>query len=139
MAEQQKELTKLLVIVGGRDGRWRFDKASKQELVETCLQPGVSIAAMAQANGVNANLLHKWIREYRNRNALPVGKRTVVIQSKAEEPAFVPVIEMKRPARLSSLGLCAELPNGIKLEFIGLASNELPTLLQTLSILPCSG
>ena len=139
MAEQQKVLTKLLVVGGGRDGRRRFDKASKRELIETCLRPGISIAAMALANGVNANLLHKWIRQYRSDHVPLVEKRTVAIQHKTEEPAFIPVIEMKRPARLSSLGLCAELPNGIKLEFSGLASNELPTLLQTLCAMPCSG
>ena len=139
MAEQQKVLTKLLVVGGGRDGRRRFDKASKRELIETCLRPGISIAAMALANGVNANLLHKWIRQYRSGHVPLVEKRTVAIQHKTEEPAFIPVIEMKRPARLSSLGLCAELPNGIKLEFSGLDNGELPLLLQTLSSLPCSG
>jgi len=139
MAEQKKELTKLLVVGGGRDGRRRFDKASKRELVEACLRPGVSIAAMALANGVNANLLHKWIRDYRSRHEAQAEKHSVAIQPKIEEPAFIPVVEMKRPARLSSMGLCAELPNGIKLEFSGLASNELPVLLQTLSNLPCSG
>jgi transposase len=126
------------VIGGGRDGRRRFDKSSKRELVSACLHPGVSIAAMAQANGVNANLLHKWIRDDRGRYEVPAGKRPVVIQPKTEEPAFIPVVEVKRPARLSSMGLCAELPNGIKLEFSGLASNELPTLLQTLCAIPCS-
>ena len=139
MAEQKRELTKLQVIGGGRDGRRRFDKASKRELIETCLRPGISIAAMALANGVNANLLHKWIRDYRGRHETQAGKRPVVIQLKTEEPAFIPVVEMKRPARLSSLGLCAELPNGIKLEFSGLNNGELPVLLQTLSNLPCSG
>ena len=50
------------------------------------------------------------------------GKRNVVIQPKTEEPAFIPFIEMKRQERLSSLGLCAEFPNGIKLEFSGLGN-----------------
>ncbi len=129
----------VVVIGGGRDGRRRFDKASKREIVAACLNPGVSIAGMASANGVNANLLHKWIRQYRNGHEQQVDKRTAAIQHKTEEPAFIPVIEMKRPARLSSLSLCAELPNGIKLELSGLDNGELPLLLQTLSSLPCSG
>lgn len=138
MAEQKKESTKLVVVSGGRDGRRRFDKASKRELVEACLQPGVSITAMALANGVNANLLHKWIRDYRGRHEALAGKRPAVIQSKVEEPAFIPVVEVKHVPQLNSLRVFAELPNGVKLDFSGTASNELPVLLQTLSSLLCS-
>lgn len=60
-----------------RNGRRRFDAASKARLVSACLRPGASISGLALAHGVNANLLRKW-----------VGKRL------AEGPAsgrFVPV------------------------------------------------
>ena len=40
-----------------RNGRRRYDPASKQRLVEACLQPGVSLAGLALQHGVNANLL----------------------------------------------------------------------------------
>ena len=30
-----------------------------------CLQPGVSISAVALANGLNANLVRKWVKEHR--------------------------------------------------------------------------
>ena len=131
MTELKKDSAKLVVVGGNPDGRRRFDKTSKRDLVEACLRPGVSVAAMALANGVNANLLHKWIRQYRIGHELQTDKHSVVIQAKTEEPAFIPVVEMKRTVRPSSLDLCAELPNGIKLEFSGLASNELPVILQT--------
>ena len=42
----------------------------KQGLVALCL-PGVSISAVALANGVNANLLRRWINQYRSGIALP--------------------------------------------------------------------
>lgn len=42
----------------------------KQGLVRLC-QPGVSISAVALANGVNANLLRRWINQYRSGIALP--------------------------------------------------------------------
>jgi transposase-like protein len=67
---------------------------------------------MALANGVNANLLHKWIRDDRGRHEVPAGKRPVVIQPKTEEPAFIPVVEVKRPARLSSM--TTPMPYGAK-------------------------
>ena len=44
-----------------RNGRRRYDAASKQRLVEACLQPGVSLARLALQHGVNANLLRKWV------------------------------------------------------------------------------
>jgi transposase-like protein len=44
-----------------RDGRCVYDRQAKQELVRRCQQPGVSVAAMALAHGLNANLLRKWI------------------------------------------------------------------------------
>jgi transposase len=44
-----------------RNGRRRYDPASKQRLVEACLQPGVSLAGMALRHGVNANLLRNWV------------------------------------------------------------------------------
>jgi len=44
-----------------RNTRRRYDPASKQRLVEACLQPGVSLAGVALRHGVNANLLRKWV------------------------------------------------------------------------------
>jgi transposase len=49
-----------LEVVGVlRNGRRRYDPASKRRLVEACLQPGVSLAGVAMRHGVNANLLRK--------------------------------------------------------------------------------
>ena len=35
----------------------------KASVVRECLQPGVSIASVALANGLNATMLHKWVVE----------------------------------------------------------------------------
>jgi transposase len=35
----------------------------KANAVASCMQPGMSMAAVAMANGVNANLLRRWVRE----------------------------------------------------------------------------
>lgn len=47
---------------GGR--RRRFDPQAKCELVQACLQPGVSVARMALDHGLSANLLCKRISDY---------------------------------------------------------------------------
>ncbi|MFT8277271.1 IS66-like element accessory protein TnpA [Kerstersia gyiorum] len=47
----------------GRRRRRRYTDEYKAELVAQSQQPHVSVAAIAQAHGINANLLRKWIRE----------------------------------------------------------------------------
>lgn len=48
---------------GARRRRRRHSDEFKADLVATCMQPGISIAAVAMANGVNANLLRRWVTE----------------------------------------------------------------------------
>jgi transposase len=43
--------------------RRQHEKSFKAELVEQCLAPGASVAAVALAGGINANLLFKWRRD----------------------------------------------------------------------------
>lgn len=42
--------------------RRRHSKELKQRVVAECAAPGASIAAVAQSNGLNANLVHQWRR-----------------------------------------------------------------------------
>jgi transposase len=50
--------------------------AEKRRIVELVLQPGVSVARVAQAEGVNANQVFKWRREYRNSRLVEGEKST---------------------------------------------------------------
>jgi transposase len=43
--------------------RRRYTEEFKAKVTEECRRPGVSIAAVALANGLNANLLRKWVAE----------------------------------------------------------------------------
>ena len=52
------------------NGRRYFSKAHKEAVIAKCLVPGASLAAIALANGFNANLVRKWVRD---RLALPAG------------------------------------------------------------------
>lgn len=52
-----------------------------------CAQPGASIAAVALSHGINANLLHKWIRLARARCP--------------STPTFLPVMAAPAPAARS--------------------------------------
>ena len=50
------------IPVAGRR-RGRYSDAFKTQVVTAARQPGVSTAAVALANGLNANLLRRWISE----------------------------------------------------------------------------
>jgi transposase len=51
---------------GGRCVRYRkHSLESKRGIAQQCLVPGTSVAGVALANGVNANLVRKWIHKYR--------------------------------------------------------------------------
>lgn len=43
--------------------RRRRSKELKAHVLEQCQEPGASIAAVALAHGLNANLVHKWRRQ----------------------------------------------------------------------------
>ncbi|SFB57583.1 Transposase, partial [Rhizobium sp. NFR07] len=51
-----EDAPKLKVRLVGRDGRRRYDPASRDRLVAACLEPGVSVSRLAREQGVNANL-----------------------------------------------------------------------------------
>lgn len=67
---------KQVVPVTPRTARRSFTKEFKRELVRQAMLPEVSRAALALANGVNANQLARWCREHQ----------------RADHVTFVPVV-----------------------------------------------
>lgn len=59
--------TKQGVVPGRR--RRRYSAEFKAKVVEECRLPGVSMAAVALANGLNANLLRRWAVEHEGLSA----------------------------------------------------------------------
>jgi transposase len=57
MAERVLDVVPGLVKGQESDGRCVYDAAAKRELVRRCHQSGTSVAALALAHGINANLL----------------------------------------------------------------------------------
>jgi len=54
--------TKLIKAPMHRSRR-RYTDEFKKQAIEACLQPGISMASVALANGLNANLLRRWVTE----------------------------------------------------------------------------
>ena len=52
--------------------RRRHRAEFKAEAIAACLQPGISIAAVALARGLNANLLRRWMVEAERSGTVPV-------------------------------------------------------------------
>ena len=62
----------------------------KAELVAMCQKPGASIAAVALQHGMNANLLHRWRKEWaQGLHRLEGGVTTAV--ATPQTPAFIPI------------------------------------------------
>ena len=54
----------------GRRLRRQYSTEFRAQVIEAASQPGVSVAAIALANGLNANLLRRWITMARGREMM---------------------------------------------------------------------
>ena len=64
----------------------------KIDLVAACLRPGASVAALALQHGMNANVLHRWLKEYDQGRHRPNGRAEVAAVAHQElTPAFIPI------------------------------------------------
>ena len=133
MLETKSALSRPLVIGHGRDGRCRYDPIAKQELVQSCLLPSVSIARQALEHGVNANLLRKWINLYQ-----AAARDNQTDESVPALPAFVPVLTPVIQSQTSQAMLTITLVNGVQMTLQAVELSELSPLLPTLANLACS-
>jgi transposase len=84
----------------------------KLRVVQTCARPGASIAAVALQNGINTNIVHRWIREH-SQGALVIQPQEFVpvtlstesesIVTKPEVVAATPEIRMELRRGTSSV------------------------------------
>lgn len=86
----------------------------KADAVASCMQPGMSMAAVAMAHGVNANLLRRWVREAELRPpGIALDKPTARgMQAPEAKPLFVPVSLPPLAAATSVAEIRIELQRG---------------------------
>ena len=95
------------VATGGRRQRRRHSTEFKAAVVAACRQPGVSMAAIALANGLNANMLRKWVIEAEGlQPAAEVEPSNVVASAGARFIALAP------PAASSAAEIRIEVQRG---------------------------
>lgn len=80
-----------LVKAPKRQSRRRHAVEFKRQLIAACLQPGISIAAVALANGLNANLLRRWVKDHRDAQEVGDGAAITDQEERPRPPALVPV------------------------------------------------
>lgn len=84
-------------------------EAFRQAVIQACCEPGASVAGVALANGVNANLVRKWMAQ---RGIKPAGRRTpggrAVSTSAADAGEFV-AVAITPPAVASTGGIRIEV------------------------------
>jgi transposase len=94
-------------VTTGRIRRRKHDEAFKRELIERSLQPGASVAAIAQDNAINANLLFNWRRLYLRR-----GSSALATTSPA--PTLLPVtVQEQRDATACRTAASTRAPSGV--------------------------
>lgn len=95
----------------GRRRRRRHSAEFKATVIPECLKPGVSMAAVALAHSLNANMLRKWVIDAEHKGVAPV---VPAAEPKPElprmlPPTFVPLALAApavggHPDRIASLG-----------------------------------
>lgn len=134
MTEQITELKQRLVVGDKQDGRCCYDPQAKRELIKASLQPGVSVK-LALTHGINANLLRKWIGKYRHQS-LAGGSLRPSTRTPAPFMPVVPISAQRSPVKQPEL--TARLPNGVRLEWSALPTDQLAHVLRLLSYPPAS-
>jgi transposase len=92
-------------VTSAKDTRRRHSEELKQELVDRSLEPGASVAAIAQEHGINANLLFNW-RRLRLRKEAPAVEE-------AAPPTLLPVKVQMEPATKTSKAIAPRPSSGV--------------------------
>ena len=72
----------------GRRRRRRHSNEFKASVIQECMRPGVSMAAVALAHGLNATMLRKWVTASERTGAPSQAPAAVEVPA---SPAFVPL------------------------------------------------
>lgn len=74
----------------GRRRRRRHSAEFKAAVIQECMRPGVSIAAVALVHSLNANMLRKWLIDAEQVAALPP-TAPVMTEPSMPAPTFIPL------------------------------------------------
>jgi transposase-like protein len=109
-----------------------YAREFKAELVAACQVPGASIAALARQHGMNANVLHRWLKEHERSGCHALAARSAPGVA-PPSPAFIPLAlaapppvpreqEIKVELRKGALSMVITWPASAAAEFASWAA-----------------
>ena len=121
------------IVETGRRRRRVHSAHFKAEAVGACQQSGVSIAAVALARGLNAAMLHRWVKEA-ERSGRPIAIRPTAPSVPIENgEGFVPVALPSNPAEGCTIRIEVRRRGGtVSVEWPAAAAHECALLLREL-------
>ena len=120
------------VVDTGRRRRRTHSAHFKAEAVGACQQSGVSIAAVALARGLNAAMLHRWVKQA-ERSGRPIAIRTTAPSVAIEgSESFVPVALPSNPTEGTIRIEVRRKGRSISIEWPASAAHECALLLREL-------
>jgi transposase len=98
-----ENMVKVVRLKNGGTREFR-SKEERRRIVEETLKPGASVALVARANGVNANQVFKWRRQYR-KGRLDIDSATALVPVKVSDsiPFIQPTTGRKSKERKSGI------------------------------------
>jgi len=90
MHTPESEIAEIQLPKAGRRHA-RYSDDFKRKVVAACHEPGVSTAAIALANGLNANMLRRWVVQASQCGTCQLANRTTPAAPDGNNPDFVPV------------------------------------------------
>ena len=127
-------------VTKDQDIRRRHSDALKHALVERSLEPGASVAAIAQEAGVNANLLFNWRRLHLQAQVPAVGAAAtpvllpVTVVAAVDRPASMAPLPLGPPPRTAPTGSIEIEINGARVRLRGAVDEaSIRTVLRALS------
>jgi len=88
---------------GTRRRRRLHSDEFKANAVAACMQSGISMAAVAMAHGINANLLRRWVHQAEMTTSIDgAGKSLRGVERPTLKPAFMP-LALPAPAALAPM------------------------------------
>jgi transposase len=95
-----------IATIGNRKGQPNYPKEFKQQIAVAACEPGISVAKLAMAHQLNVNMVFRWRRELRAREAEPA----------QASPALLPIVLERpiAPTRRRTTAPSASVPTAIE-------------------------
>ena len=101
--------------------RGRYTDEFKAQIIAACRQPGVSTSAVALANGINTNLVRRWMVQSDDSSKVfksslnassPAGFVQIASRAVCHDPVLAPEPCLRLDIRKSDLAITLSLPMG---------------------------